>query len=347
MNPQHLTCELRMPDADRFYDHIKSNAKYARRMLAANSHKGQTVTICGAGPSLADECTRLPDTTHVWACNSALPYLMDRGVRVTHGFAIDQGEAMLGPEEWERTFNVRYYLASSVHPRLADHLAAHGRHVSFFHNFLGIPDPAGWTLPAESAHLDAQYRTTAGTACTYELYLYSALYTPSVQVGHGLNSATRAACLALAMGFSHVYVVGADCACKPNSPKMPDYNTVESAEVTPEYRAWMRQLVMYADGRSAAVHGDDALLAEAPDIAGTRWHTRPDMVISAAHLLDLERGFPGRVTLVGDTLPNAIRTAAQSDPSFMDDMPKLTPKGVEGFGNAATHQTTQPERAVA
>src|SRR5678809_346096 len=274
MSEQLVTCQLRMPDHGRFYSQIEENAKYAKRVLSADCHTGKSVVIVGAGPSLAQEYDRLPKADHVWACNSALPYLMDRKVRVSHGFAIDQHDAMLEPHEWARTFDVHYYVASSVSPKLVEHLRAAKRKVTFFHNYLGVPEPDGWNPLGVGM--------PAGTS--YELYLYRTKFPTSIQVGHGLNSVPRAVCLAIATGFSSITVVGADCACAPDSPPMPMINT-------PEYAAWMESLVLYADGRTASTYGTDAIMAEAPNIDGRRWHTRPDMVISAKHLLDLERAY--------------------------------------------------------
>lgn len=293
-----------MPNQTALYDHIKSNAKHARDMVKADSRKG-SVVICGAGPSLSEYPGASFSTREIWACNSALPYLLSRGLRVTHGFTIDQGEDML--KDWSVLPDVKYLVASSVHPKLARGLAKKKRRVSYFHSYLGIPEPEGFE------------------GC-YEMHLYTSLYPTSVQVGHGLNSVPRAVCLAIAMGFESITVYGADCACAPNQPLMPEYQTREYAD-------WINSLPLYADGRTAGeCFGTDAVLAEAPDIDGKRWHTRPDMVISARHLLDLEKSYPNRITLVGDTLPNALRG---KDESFNSRLPELTGVGVvSGFGAA-------------
>src|SRR5690348_4703131 len=111
--PQEVVCQLLMPNYDHLIEHITTNVKWvrsAKEMVALNGHAGQTVNICGAGPTLADQLDTLR-TLHAhqtWACNSALPYLQDQHVPVTHGFAVDQGIEMLNPEEWERTFDVTY-----------------------------------------------------------------------------------------------------------------------------------------------------------------------------------------------------------------------------------------------
>lgn len=292
------------------------NAVHATRLLTEACFAGQSVVIAGPGPSLADEWRRLPVADQIWACNSALSYLVDRGVRVTHGFAIDQHPAMLDDHEWQRTFDVEYLVASSVHPSLAAHLLGCGRRLTFFHNYLGVPDPEGWEPTAHDE--------PAGTR--YEHHLYRTRFGNSIVVGHGLNAVPRAVCLAIAVGFSRIMVVGADCACCPDSPPMPPIDT-------PEYADWMHGLVMYADGRTASQYGEQSIMAEAADLCGRRWVTRPDMVISARHLLELEAAYPANhITLIGETLPNALRGQSAE---WWEGMPRLTNDGVVvGFGDA-------------
>ncbi len=279
-------------------DYIKYNARFAKKMCEFDSHKGKSVTIYGAGPSLKN-LGKVPHTDHAWACNSALNYLHGK-VRITHGLCIDQGEEML--TEWNETYNVTYLVSSSINPKLTDHLIAEGRKLVFFHNHLGIPNPEGYEGD-------------------YELDLYLHNFRTSVKVGHGLNAVPRAVCLAAAMGFTTIRVYGADCAALPDYEPMPHMDTGA-------YREWMRGLILYADGRNALdCYGETSPFVEAPDLNGRRWHTRPDMVVSAQHLLDLEKAFPG-VELMGDTLPNALR-------GVTENLPQLTASGeVIGFGRS-------------
>ena len=320
--PELVECKLTMPNMDSLYEQIRSNARYAKRMAWGDPGRGRTVAICGAGPSLAAHVADIGAADDIWACNSALPYLWDRGVRVTHGFGIDQGEGML--TDWARPLPVAYYLASSVHPALVRHLRKAKRRLTFFHSYLGIPDPEGWVAPLN-----------APPGYSHEMELYTGLYGNSVQVGFGLNSVQRAVCLALFLEYDRIIVYGADCACAPDAPPMPPLRT-------PEYVAWIRAIVMYADGRTAGIYGDESVMAEA-DIDGRRWHTRPDMVISARHMLDLCVNYPGRITLVGDTLPNAL---AAKGPEFWARMPTLAGVGhLSGFGNAARVHSLAREAA--
>jgi hypothetical protein len=273
-------------------------------MVKQNSATGQRVVICGAGPSLAVEHARLPDADQVWACNSALPYLMERGVRVTHAVTVDQNAVMMSPEEWGRCWPVEYLLASCVHPSVPEQLSRAGRRLRWFHSYQGVSDPPQW---------DAKARGHG-----YEWHLYTSLYPGAVQVGYGLNTAVRAVCLAVFMGFAEIMVLGADCACAPDAPPMPQLGTAD-------YAAWMQCLQFYADGRPAAVYGDQESMLEAV-IDGTRWHSRADMIVSARMLVEMAEKDP-RIRLVGRTLPAAI-WPHRHDAAWMADLPTLEPGGM-------------------
>jgi hypothetical protein len=312
-------CDLRMPNMAHFERFIRTNAKRTKgKMLRAGSRAGQKVVICGAGPSLRDALPALRELlgkpnspTELWACNSALPYLRGEGVAVTHALTIDQGEEMLRPEEFGQIVpRVTYLLSTATHPNLSAFLRRANARIRWFHSFCGVPNPDGWA---------GEY--------PYETTLYQTLFEPSVQVGHGLNSVPRAVCLAMGLGFADIAVYGADCACVPDSAPMPDPNTGEDV-----YDAWLAGLVFYADGRTASVFGRTPM-AEAV-IDGRRWHTRPDMVVSAVHLLELVQASNGRVRLLGDTLPNTI---ASQGPGFLEQMPWLDNDigRVVNFGAAA------------
>jgi hypothetical protein len=158
-------------------------------MAVPNAASGRKLVLCGAGPSLkthwahylGPEGICLTPKTDVWACNSALTWLLAQGAHVTHGFAIDQTEGLLS--EWASTPNVRYIIASSVNPKLVALLQSKGRHLTWFHNFVGSQD---------------------------EARLYRTIWPSSVMVGDGLNSVNRAMCLAQYMGYKSVTVLGAD-----------------------------------------------------------------------------------------------------------------------------------------
>lgn len=314
-----VICNLRLPNQAHLFEHIKANAKHASSMVRPDSREGMSVAICGAGPSLA---TQFPVGDEVWACNSALPYLLGRNVHVTHGFAIDAGEDMLAPNEFGSAPDVEYLLASSVHPDLTTLLLLHDRRVTFFHSYLGIEDPPDW-----------KRENPADETQSYEQWLYAHLYGSTgdrtVRVGAGLNSVPRAVCLALAMGFSDIYVYGADCACAPAGPRPFDG--------TPQHDAWLKSLVMYADGRTVWDFAPDEKMAEA-ELDGRLWHTRVDMIISAQHLAEMAEQYAPRIHLMGDTLPNMI--LRHPEPEWRDRLPKLT-----GFGRIENLRDASKEAA--
>lgn len=152
-----------------------------------DSKRGESLLICGAGPSLAgvgDVLAR--HDGDVWACNAALNYMVEHGHRVTHGVAIDPSARMFG-EVWKDPPEVDYILATTVNPGLTDHLLKAGRPVTFFHSMRALPDKE------------------------YEVQLYGLLYPKTALTGHGLNVVNRALDLAGWLGYN-VKIIGADSA---------------------------------------------------------------------------------------------------------------------------------------
>jgi len=166
--------------------YIWDNAQWPFPTLPQNAYKGQQLIICGAGPSLEQAHNRIKQHHgHVWACNSALNYLTEHGLKVTHGCAIEQTERMY-TEVWTDPPDVAYFLASSCHPGLVTHLMKAGiRRVAFFHNFTGVPG---------------------------EYELYQNCYEPTIVTGEGLNVTNRMLGVALHLGYSKIWLAGVDCA---------------------------------------------------------------------------------------------------------------------------------------
>jgi hypothetical protein len=185
---QRLGIELRSPVQDHLREYVDANrVSDPARMVTPDMRVGHTLAICGAGPSLVYADLRAVDA--IWACNSALPYVMpwDAATRApVIGIGIDQTDGLV--REWERPPDVPYYLASSVDPELVKHLEAHGCRVSFFHNHVGFAD---------------------GKA---EFDYYCATWPPTLMVGEGFTVVSRAIGLALWMGYERIDVYGADCA---------------------------------------------------------------------------------------------------------------------------------------
>lgn len=279
---------------------IRSNVRAITHLVERGSAKGRSLTICGAGPTLRDHAAAYcPLTTEVWACNSALPFLVERGHRVTHGFCIDQTPEML--TEWADPPAVGYLVATSIHPQLREHLLAHGRKLRWFHNWVGINKP---------------HRHYQGEYMTYEDALYRTLVPrETVRAGFGLNSVTRAIDVALYMGFRTITVLGADCALAYDAPPPADMQPG-----TPLHRTWLRahgHLHANGDGVMAS-NSTSAILSG--EIDGRHWETKADMMITAVALVKRARQLGKRLSLIGDTLPNALMA---KDDAFLDQLPTL------------------------
>jgi hypothetical protein len=150
----------------------------------------------------------------------------------------------------------------------------------------------------------------------YEEWLYLILYEPTVRVGSGLNTVTRAIDAALFMGFSKITVVGADCCLRVRRP-MP----VGVPWHGEEHRKWLEEdVIMHADGGHALVSGATAVTMSAT-IDGRHWETKPDMAITASWLVRMKQKLGDRLVLVGDTLPNAIM---DKDEEFLARLPQMT-----------------------
>lgn len=180
--PTRYAIEMRSPVQDRLRGFIEENRQTdPLRMVQPNTNVGQTLAICGAGPSLRKH--EIEGVDEVWACNSALPYLLGKGVKVDYGVGIDQTPGLL--REWASAPDVPYLLASSCDPALVAHLKSAGRDIAFFHNAVGLEK---------------------------ELELYCETWPPGYMVGEGFMVTSRLVGLAWWMGFERVDLYGCDCA---------------------------------------------------------------------------------------------------------------------------------------
>lgn len=193
----HMTMELTSPVQDSLAGFCAENRQTDPLFVAQPGiYKGMTLALCGAGPSLIDADLR---ADHIFACNSALPYLVERGVNVSAGVGIDQTPGLAA--EWADPPDVPYFLASTVDPELVGHLKSHGRVPTFFHSLVGFPD-----------ELDA-YRKWPSTFMSFR----------------GQNVVGRFLPLALWMGFERVDVYGADCAFGPDDVTHANGTSAEEA----------------------------------------------------------------------------------------------------------------------
>ena len=300
--------QLQNPVAQHFEGFIVGNATKCSEVVNQGEARGQHIVICGAGPSLRDNTEHLAKGDQVWGCNSAMVWLHENGHRVTHGFTVDQTPGLV--EEWASAPDVDYLIASTVHPHLVELLESKGRRMKFFHNYVGIRKP-----PVQMKDGDG-----VDVVVPFEDWMYLTLYPETIRVGSGLNAVTRAIDLALCMG-AHVTVLGAD-SCLRVKRRPPEY----MPEGSPAHMKWLREdCEMHADGGHALASGATAVTVEG-EIDGRFWVTKPDMMISAVWLVRMQREFPDRITLIGDTLPNAL---ADKDDAFLDSLPSLTTKDGE------------------
>jgi len=200
---RNIAFELRSPVKDHLADYIAENRKTEPLlMVAEGTCKGKTLALCGAGPSLRD--FQPNGESHVFACNSAVTYLHDNGIRVDAGVAIDQTPHML--IEWADAPALTYFLASSCDPALVKHLQARGGTVIFFHNAVG---------------LDSEFAT------------YNEDWPPSVLVGRGFNVIERFIHVADWMGYDRIDVYGADQAYADNDMAHANGEVATEAYITP------------------------------------------------------------------------------------------------------------------
>lgn len=317
--------KLENPVAQHYEKFIVGNSQYCDNVLEADSRTGQTVVICGAGPSLRDHAAEwCPQADEVWGCNSALTWLIDEGHKVTHGFCIDQTPAMLN--EWASAPDVDYLLASTVHPHLTEHLLRHERTLHWFHNFVGINRPA--VAYCECGHDEDQHDGPCCTRCdecegyderamAYEDWMYTALYPPTARAGSGLNSVSRAIDIAHFLGFERIVILGADCALRLKSQLSP---TVEVGSA--EHIEWLEtQTEMHADGGSALASGATGVTLGG-EVDGRWWESKPDLIITAVFLVKMQQAIGAdRLIMIGDTLPNAL---VGKDDDFLRRLPALT-----------------------
>lgn len=175
----HQPVEFRNPVDHKLGDYAVAN-RALRMKHGLEMCVTKTLALCGAGPSLRR--AKIEDADEVWACNSALPWMVQNGMHVDVGVGMDQTPGLL--REWLVPPDVTYYVATTCDPALVSHLLEHGRKVLFFHNAVGFKD--------EIEH----YNT----------------WPPGYILGHGATVVSRTIGLANWMGFHRVDLYGVDCA---------------------------------------------------------------------------------------------------------------------------------------
>ncbi len=200
--------ELASPVQGKLAGFVATNAaRGGLQMVRPNTKLGHVLALCGAGPSLRDAV--LDGYDDVWACNSALPYLVARGTHNLTGVGIDQSPGLL--REWQSAPDVPYIVATSCDPALIDHLASAGRSLQWVHNLVAIRD----TWQAEVA------------------YYRAAFPRPAFVMSEGMTVVSRAIGLAQYMGYERIDVFGADCALGPDDAAHANGDTASQAYTNP------------------------------------------------------------------------------------------------------------------
>ena len=208
-----LTEKLQLQNKDLGYtlDYIRKNAEWPFTTIPPDVRKGKSLILCGAGPSLKNAARKIKrHKGDVWACNSAVNFLLQKHLRVTNGICVDNSARMYKNVWRYPSPRLVYYLASSVDPLLVAHLVHNScRKIAFWHNYTSIEGEA-------------------------DLYNDTELYPPTIIAGEGLNVVNRALDLALYMGYSSIRIVGADCGFKSGGRFHADTDEM------PEGRAFLK-----------------------------------------------------------------------------------------------------------
>ena len=329
---------LQNPVGEQFASFIAGYAQYCDKVVEQGTGKGQKLVICGAGPSLREnagnewhaklaklgwvgfQISRIPwvrrrlgycwGADQLWGVNSALPWLIEHGYPVTHGITVDQTPEMVN--EWESLPDVNYLIPSTTHPNLVAALVDAGKDITWFNNFVGLQG-----RPVElcdcghdkSEHdqgcqheSNCDCTTYTPTVMDFESWMYASLYPMTVRAGTGLNSVNRALDVAVYMGFDTITILGADCALR-----IKEKLTKGTRPGSKEHKRWLcEDVVMHADGGNALASGATPVTLGG-EIDGEWWETKPDMMISAVFLEKSRQVLEGRLRLIGNTLPNALR----------------------------------------
>lgn len=304
-------------------EYVIENARRCKRTLQGGEGEGLTVLICGAGPSLAtafDRCVEDFQPDAVWGCNSALKWLWTHHKPVSHGVAVAGEEGLL--DDWQPFPPVQYYVSSGVYPVIPKMLEARHRKAWFFHITLGP------NLGVED-----------------EPRFYADRFPPAliVKPSGAFNITNVAVVLAIGMGFERIVVAGADCCFAASDAPRPDPldPTLDDDAFHEQNLRWKATHQMYVDGRDPiTAFGPDVITPDGM-IAGRHVVSRPDMLLSAVHLVELAKHFPERVILAGDTLPNFLLRTPESEWRHL--MPAHKDNHVVNFQPIVSRETLLPQ----
>lgn len=223
------------PNKGNFTRNIMYAAALRLPNIERDSHKGQTVLICGSGPSMKkpeviEEIKKyVAEGAVLVGCKAAIRALYDQGLQVEYGVSMDPGAHIANPDKIFKAPGCKHITASSSDPALFEYLK--GEEVIIFHSATGLD---------------------------IELYLYGALFKNPDCMGGGYNVVNRALSAMDYMGFSKIIMAGVDCGHRrdeefyvngatPSTKKvmMTDHGIIDGQE-------WMTAPDMLASGVALA-----------------------------------------------------------------------------------------------
>lgn len=303
----------RPKDALNLLPFIKYSASLGLPLVEKDCHKGGKCLIVGTGPTLKNKTVfkqikHLAETHVVIALKESIPYLIDKGVKVTYAVSMDPG----GKRQIDRTPavpGVIYCVASSCHSDFYDHLLENECEIKIFHSACGqgeahyqkgmLINVGGDEHSVVEGEFVLKTMNEEHEVCPVvgmvknEIEIYQDLFgdDQAVMMG-GFTVTNRALALAMFMGFD-VKMAATDFGWR----KMGGSHYCDLVKVD---------------------HGDDAYMTDQGQVDGTPWYTKPDQLASAVDVAKKIRA--GDLEVIGDTLPGAL---AKRDEKFLDEIVKI------------------------
>jgi hypothetical protein len=193
-----LSFKFQNPHWQQLHDHIIRASQSGLRLAQRQSRTDRPgLVICGTGPTLLVKenlkaiRARQREGWDIWALKDSMRLLKERRIKVTGTVAMDPA-----PEQTLKTprvEGVEYFLASSCHPKLFEHL--HGLPITLFHSATGWQGEGTVPETGEVVQLN-------------EVHLYKELFGNADTVVGGFTVANRAVGLGKLLGYPAIDLAG-------------------------------------------------------------------------------------------------------------------------------------------
>lgn len=200
MDSENVAIQFSNPNVEHLRVHIESAAKRGLPYVERGKYEGEKgVVIAGLAPSLKTKRTmnvvrkRAQAGWKILAIKEAITYFLENDIPVHMSANMDPGaqEAQRVPV----VPGVEYYIASSCHPDLFDHVISHGGNAIVYHSACGWPN---------------------------EQIIYKGLFPNGNTMIGGFTVANRALGLCHYLGFKRPLLVGCDFGWRENSEYYAD-----------------------------------------------------------------------------------------------------------------------------